>query len=220
MAVISKVNEKTGQPADLKRIPKKVLDKEDFIQLFVKQLQYQNPMKPIENHEMALQLASFNQVDQLMNINDKLSKLVDLYKANEYTLYANLVGKLVKVEGNVGRIEGGSFLGGEFNLSEPANEVIVTIRNEKGQLVRTIEMKNLPKGKHQINWDGLDNTGQLVPDGNYRISVAVIRGENRESLPVTVVSKVTGAIIGDQPKLVINGSEKVTLRDIKEILGG
>jgi len=63
MAVINKINEKTGQPADLKRIPKKVLDREAFMQLFIKQLQFQDPMKPVENHEMALQLAAFNQVD-------------------------------------------------------------------------------------------------------------------------------------------------------------
>lgn len=220
MAIVNKINEKTGQPANLKRIPKKVLDREAFIQLFIKQLQYQDPMRPIENHEMALQLAAFNQVDQLMNINEKIGKLVEQYRANEYTLYANLVGKLTKVEGRVGRLEGGRFLGAEFQLDEPANEVTVTIRNEKGQIVRTITLHNLPKGIHKINWDGKDATGGALPDGNYRISVAVKRGDNVELLPTEVVARVTGAVLGDRPELIVNGEERVTLNDIREILGG
>ncbi len=220
MAVINKINEKTGQPADLKRIPKKVLDREAFMQLFIKQLQFQDPMKPVENHEMALQLAAFNQVDQLMNLNEKLERLVDLYKTNEYTLFANLVGKAVKIEGNILRIEDGKFLGGEFELTEPANLVTITIRNEMGQIVRTLQLYNLPKGLHKIDWDGKDQGGNPLPDGNYRVSITVGSGDEVKSIPVRVISKVTGAILGDKPQLVINGREQVSLERIKEILGG
>ncbi|MFN3568519.1 MAG: flagellar hook assembly protein FlgD, partial [Caldimicrobium sp.] len=140
MAVINKINEKTNQPADLKRIPKKVLDKEAFMQLFITQLQFQDPMKPMENHEMALQLAAFNQVDQLFNLNEKFSQLVDLYKANEYTLLANLVGKQVKIEGNTIRVEGGNFLGGFFELTDPANVVNISIRDSQGRLIKNIPL--------------------------------------------------------------------------------
>ncbi len=220
MAVVNKVDEKTGQPANLSRIPKKVLDKEAFMQLFITQLQYQDPMKPIENHEMALQLAAFNQVDQLMNLNDKLSQLVNLYKANEFTLFANLVGKSVKVEGNTVRIEKGKFLGAEFELTEPANKALVTIRDAQGKVVKTLTLYNLPKGVNTISWDGTDDNGNVLPDGNYKISITV--GEGKEATTVTprVVAKVTGAVLGETPLLKINDSETLKLDQIKEILGG
>ncbi|PMP62699.1 MAG: hypothetical protein C0197_04140 [Caldimicrobium thiodismutans] len=220
MAVINKVDEKTAQPADLKRIPKKVLDKEAFMQLFITQLQYQDPMRPMENHEMALQLAAFNQVDQLFNLNDKLSKLVDLYKANEFTLFTNLVGKEIKVEGNTVRIENGKFLGAEFELSEPANQALVTIRNSQGKVVKNLTLYNLSKGVNKIDWDGKDDQGNTLPDGNYKISITVGQGEKAQSITPIVGAKVTGAILGDSPTLKINDSETVTLKQIKEILGG
>jgi len=220
MAVVNKVDEKTGQPADLKRIPKKVLDKEAFMKLFVTQLQYQDPMKPIENHEMALQLAAFNQVDQLMSLNDKLSKMVDLYKANEYTLFANLVGKEVKVEGNTVRIENGKFLGAEFNLDEPVNQALVTIRNSQGRVVKTLPLFNLPKGLNTVNWDGKDESGNPLPDGNYKISIVLGQGNDAKSVTPVVVAKVTGAILGDKPAIKINDTDTLTLDQIKEIIGG
>jgi len=220
MAVINKINEKTGQPADLKRIPKKVLDREAFMKLFITQLQYQDPMRPIENHEMALQLAAFNQVDQLMSLNDKLSKMVDLYKANEYTLFANLVGKEVKVEGNTVRIENGKFLGAEFKLDEPVNQALITIRDSQGKVVKTLVLYNLSKGLNKIEWDGRDDNGNLLPDGNYKISITVGEGKEAKSVTPVVVAKVTGAILGDKPVIKINDIDTLTLDQIKEILGG
>ncbi|MFN3407170.1 MAG: flagellar hook assembly protein FlgD [Caldimicrobium sp.] len=220
MAVINKINEKTNQPADLKRIPKKVLDKEAFMQLFITQLQFQDPMKPMENHEMALQLAAFNQVDQLFNLNEKFSQLVDLYKANEYTLLANLVGKQVKIEGNTIRVEGGNFLGGFFELTDPANVVNISIRDSQGRLIKNIPLYNLSPGIHKINWDAKDQSGQPVPDGNYKISITAGEGNNLKSITPLVVAKVTGATLGEKPTLKINDSENIELNQIKEILGG
>jgi flagellar basal-body rod modification protein FlgD len=219
MAVVNNIDEKTNQPANLTRIPKKVLDKEAFMKLFVTQLQYQDPMKPMENHEMALQLAAFNQVDQLMSLNDKLSQMVDLYKANEYTLFANLVGKEVKIEGNTIRVENGKFLGAEFELSSPANSALITIRNTQGQVVKTIPLYNLNQGLHKVEWDGTDDRGNLVPDGNYRISITAGSGDNAQSISPVVVAKVTGASLGEKPSLKVNDSESITLDKIKEILG-
>ncbi|BAU23972.1 hypothetical protein THC_1608 [Caldimicrobium thiodismutans] len=219
MAVINNIDEKTGQPANLSRIPKKVLDKEAFMQLFITQLQYQDPMKPIENHEMALQLAAFNQVDQLMNLNDKLSQMVDLYKANEYTLFANLVGKEVKIEGNTVRVENGKFLGAEFELSNPANTALVTIRNAQGQIIKTMPLYNLPQGINRVDWDGTDDRGNPVPDGNYKISITIGTGDNAQSVTPVVIARITGATLGDKPTLKVNDIETISLDKIKEILG-
>ncbi len=219
MGVIEKVNEKTAQPADLKRIPKKVLDKEAFIKLFITQLQYQDPMKPMENHEMALQLAAFNQVDQLFNLNEKLEKLVDLYKTNEYTLLANMVGKEVKIEGNTLRIENGHFLGASFELSEPANTVNITIRDNRGRVIKTMTLHNLPQGTHPLNWDGKDELGYPLPDGNYKVSITTGSGESLKSITPIVVAKVTGALLGDKPSLKINDADIISLNQIKEVIG-
>jgi flagellar basal-body rod modification protein FlgD len=216
--MVNKVQEKVDQPANLTRIPKKVLDREDFVKLFITQLQYQDPMKPIENHEMALQLAAFNQVDQLSKLNESFENLLKFVKALEFGYAGNMVGKLVKVEGNVGRVEGGSFLGASFELDEPANQVLVTIRDASGKIVRTITMQNLSKGAHTLNWDAKDNSGNQVPDGNYKISITVGEGEKAKSITPIITGRVTSVMFEDgKAKLKVNDEQTINLEDLKEI---
>jgi len=217
---IPKINEETGQPTNLTRIPKKVLDREDFIKLFITQLQYQDPMNPIENNEMAIQLALFNQVDQLMNINDTIKELKDLIENFQLNYAVSLIGKLVKIEGNIGRVENDKFLGGEFTLEEPYNKVEIIITDSQGKLIKKLELYNLEKGTHKILWDATDINGNIVPDGNYFISITAFKGEQPETIIPIVISKITGAILGESTKLVLNGKNQIDIDQIKEILGG
>jgi flagellar basal-body rod modification protein FlgD len=216
--MVNKVQEKVDQPANLTRIPKKVLDREDFVKLFITQLQYQDPMQPIENNEMALQLAAFNQVDQLSKLNESFENLLEFVKAQEFGYAGNMVGKLVKVEGNVGRVEGGSFLGASFELDEPANQALVTIRDASGKIVRTITLQNLIKGAHTLDWDAKDNSGNQVPDGNYKISITVGEGENAKSITPIITGRVTSVVFEDgKAKLKVNDEQTINLEDLKEI---
>ena len=217
--MVSKVQEKVDQPANLTRIPKKVLEREDFIKLFVTQLQYQDPMRPIENHEMALQLAAFNQVDQLSKLNESFENLLKFVRAMELNNVGNLVGKMVKVEGRVGRVEGGRFLGASFELSEPANKATVIIRDSSGKIVKNLVLHNLTEGEHKVEWDGRDNDGNEVPDGNYQISLLV--GDESSAKPVTpmVVGRVTSVTFENgKAKLKVNETLTLSYEDIKEVV--
>jgi FlgD Ig-like domain len=50
-----------------------------------------------------------------------------------------------------------------------ADVVTLTIADESGEVVRTIlDKASFRPGNHQFGWDGLDQTGQLVPEGRYR----------------------------------------------------
>jgi flagellar basal-body rod modification protein FlgD len=219
--MVENVNNKVSQPADLNRVPKKVLDKEDFMKLFITQLQYQDPMKPIDNNEMAMQLALFNQVDQLFNINDNLKQLMDMAGSLNISFASSLIGKKVKVETNIGRVENGKFLGGEFTLDEPVNSAEIVIRDSKGKIVKKIELTSLQEGTHKIEWDATDENGETVPDGNYTFSIVIPEGDNTKPITPVMIARVTGAKLEkDNTQLVINDAENISLTDIKEIIGG
>lgn len=63
----------TGKTTDSSAKPKKVgtdsLGKQEFLQLLVAQMQYQDPLEPTSNTEYISQLATFSQVEQLENLN-------------------------------------------------------------------------------------------------------------------------------------------------------
>lgn len=82
----------------------KRMGKQDFLKLFVAQLQYQNPLEPLKNEEFISQLAQFSSLEELVNIRDEISKLS--LKDNNPFLYADLIGKTIKYgyEGKEGKV--------------------------------------------------------------------------------------------------------------------
>jgi flagellar basal-body rod modification protein FlgD len=216
--MISQVSGVDTTSVNTQRTPKKVLDMQDFIQLFITQLQYQDPMNPIENNEMAIQLALFNQVDQLFKINETLDTLVDMAKSLNLAYVSNLVGKKVKVETNIGRVENGEFLGGEFTLDEPVNYLEIVIRDANGNLIDNIKMNGLKAGTYKIEWDATDKNGNKVSDGNYTFSIVIPYENTTKNITPTMIAKVTGAKLGDEIKGVINENYTMDLENIKELL--
>jgi len=51
------------------------VNKEDFLLLLVAQLQNQDPMNPMDNEQFVAQLATFSSLEQLMSINEAVTKL-------------------------------------------------------------------------------------------------------------------------------------------------
>ena len=49
------------------------LDKEAFLQLLVAQMQYQDPLEPMDNTEYVSQLATFSELEAMNNLNDSMS---------------------------------------------------------------------------------------------------------------------------------------------------
>ena len=73
----------------------------DFMKLLITQLQNQNPLEPLDNNEMASQLAQFSQLQELESINSNFAKVLTTAERN----YANsLIGKEIsyKLENQTG----------------------------------------------------------------------------------------------------------------------
>ena len=93
----------------------------DYMQLLVTQLQYQNPLEPMDNNQMATQLAQFSQLQQLENVNTSFSEAL----ATANRSYANsLIGKTV------------SFMGSGSQDGEISNAVVNQVFNDvEGDIV-------------------------------------------------------------------------------------
>ena len=64
----------------------------DYMRLLVTQLQNQNPLEPLDNNEMASQLALFSQLQQLESMNSSFAKVL---AATERAYANSLIGKEV-----------------------------------------------------------------------------------------------------------------------------
>jgi len=64
----------------------------DYMKLLITQLQNQNPLEPLDNNEMASQLAQFSQLQQLETMNESFAKVL---ATTELTYANSLIGKEV-----------------------------------------------------------------------------------------------------------------------------
>jgi flagellar basal-body rod modification protein FlgD len=58
--------------------PGGAMGKNEFVKLLVAQMQNQDPLNPMDGKELAVQLAQFSSVEQLININTKLDDISKL----------------------------------------------------------------------------------------------------------------------------------------------
>ena len=60
-------------PTETTRVVKKELDKNDFLQLMVAQLQNQDPLEPQSNEEFVAQMAQFTSVETLSELSNSMN---------------------------------------------------------------------------------------------------------------------------------------------------
>jgi len=68
----------------------------DYMKLLITQLQNQNPLEPLNNNEMASQLAQFSQLQQLESMN---SSFAEVLAVANHTYANSLIGKEVSFLG-------------------------------------------------------------------------------------------------------------------------
>jgi flagellar basal-body rod modification protein FlgD len=67
----------------------------DYMKLLVTQLQNQNPLEPLDNKDMAAQLAQFSQLQQAENLNTSFSKVLE---SVQRSYASSLIGKEISFE--------------------------------------------------------------------------------------------------------------------------
>ncbi len=160
------------------------MGKQEFLNLLIAQLKYQDPLQPTSNQEYAAQLAQFSQLEQLQNMNDSLNENLNinlvLTQSINNTLSSTIIGKDVKAYGNAVSVVDGSQAEINFKLADYADKVHIAISNEDGDVIRTIEASGMAAGEQSITWDGLDQDGNQVSDGNYTFEVTAQKEDNSD----------------------------------------
>ena len=174
---IETLNQRTQQE---QRTPKNNLDKDDFLKLFVTQLQNQDPLKPKDGTEMAAQLAQFNSLEQMLNVSKGIERLEKIENAKSANDMIHFIGKEVTVDRPEVILKAGKVNPLSINIDSPVQSAQLVIKNKIGETIATVPLGDLQTGKHHLKWDGLDAAGKRFPDGKYRVEL----GRFGESQPV------------------------------------
>jgi len=205
----------TGSDVLKKRASELGADKEQFMQLLVAQLKNQDPMSPLQPHEMAAQLAQFSTLEQLVGVNETLKQGLESNAmttlAMQTNLGASLIGKEVVVGGDLVDVRAGE--PAELLIDAPTGggRATVTFTDGAGVVVGTKEVGAIRGGRQTLEVPGM-------PDGTYHFAVEVT---NAQGVPVAASTFTAGTVDalhfeGGIPMLRM-GRIKVPLTQLAEI---
>ncbi len=179
-----------------------VMGKDAFLKMLIAQMKNQDPLNPLNGSDFAAQLAQFSSVEQLINVSSQLESLSTNIAAMANSQMSNLIGCEVAFEGNMVEADG-TAKALTYSLPEDVTEGTVSIYDEKGKVVKTVEFGSQQAGVNSVTWD----PGSLT--GTYTFQVSA---RNKSGSTVNGTTLATGTVSGVTFKngssyLVVGGQE-------------
>ncbi|MBW2412846.1 MAG: flagellar hook assembly protein FlgD [Deltaproteobacteria bacterium] len=195
------------------------LGKDDFLTLLITQLQNQDPLNPADSTEYTAQLAQFSSLEQLNNVNKNL-EYMQLYQASINNAQAvSFIGKEIISFGNEVRVTEGQAESCRFELGGDAGGVVVNIYDSAGSLVKAIEQGAMIAGRQTVVWDGTDQNGNAVSDGDYTFEVMAVDAADQKVEALTYSSGlVEGVTFIEGRTYFLVGNQKIPISDIVEVV--
>ncbi|MFP4592710.1 flagellar hook assembly protein FlgD [Ralstonia sp.] len=164
-----------------------------FMKLLVTQLQNQDPLNPMDNSQMTAQLAQINTVSGIQNLNTTMTNLASQSAASQG---AALIGRTVQAPSSSLTLASGT---ASFGVSAPsgADDAVVTITNSAGVAVRTVDLGSLSSGSTNFTWNGKDDKGNTLADGQYMMAVSATKSGKTTTASTLASTTVTGVNISN-----------------------
>ena len=203
------------------------LDQDAFLKLLITSLGNQDPLNPISNEDFIAQQATFTQLEQQIQLNENFDRFLGEQETIFQGLFsvfgtlqsAGFLGKEVEFPSDTITIENGEVDQLFFNVAEGAN-VGYEVKNSAGNVLRTVAPQTYSAGdNYSIEFDGKDDFGQTLADGNYTVEFNVtslngdtLTGSAFARRVVTAVDYRSG-----NPVLKLENGETLTLDQVLSI---
>jgi flagellar basal-body rod modification protein FlgD len=193
------------------------LNKDDFMKLFITQLQNQDPMNPQDSSAMVTQIT---QVEQSYNTNTNLQNLLNAANSSSSMSAVSFIGKTISAQGSQVNLAQGSQPQLSFNLPSAANQLQVAIQDANGRTVRTVTMGKTPAGDGSLVWDGKDNNNSPLSAGLYSFSVIGVNQDGSSFSGTPLIKAVVDGVKLDQGSTVLTaGGINVPLASVMTVRG-
>jgi flagellar basal-body rod modification protein FlgD len=178
--------------------------KDEFLKLFMAQLEHQDPLDPKNGADMVAQLAQFSSVEQAQQTNQHLIDLAAAQSSTSSASLANLVGRTCNATAASFQLDrGGAAPALQVTATGAMTGASVVVTDDSGKEIRRLA---IPSGASstQITWDGATASGAPAPAGNYHITV------DPGTTSATITSQWHGRVdaielTGDGPRLRMGG---------------
>lgn len=197
-------------------------DFDDFLKILLTQLQVQDPTEPMDTEAFTDQLVQFAEVEQSINQNKTLDNIQTLLTqantVNTITAGAvDYVGKVVTVDDSV-KPKTDSGARWAYVAADDTELATITVTDSTGKAV-LLQSEKIAGGTNIFVWDGRDNFGQPVPNGDYKINIRAFDKGGKEVAASTDIQGTVQAVefVNGQMQLVMPDGSKQKLEDVKSV---
>jgi flagellar basal-body rod modification protein FlgD len=189
-----------------------------FLKLLVTQMQNQDPLNPMDNAQVTSQIAQINTVNGIEKLNSAFAGFSASVLSTQALQATGLIGHGVLANGNSMQLANGHAIGG-VALTEPVDDLVVTITSVSGQTMRTMHLGAQDAASMVFDWDGTGDAGGTAAPGKYLFKVSATRGnQNIDVTPLAFGTVGSVGINGSTLTLDTDTLGSVAVSDIKRII--
>ncbi|HWI09721.1 MAG TPA: flagellar hook capping FlgD N-terminal domain-containing protein [Burkholderiaceae bacterium] len=111
------------------------LGQEDFLKILTTQLNYQDPLKPMDNQQFMAQMAQFASLEQTRAMNDNIETLLTIQSA---TQSVGLLGRTVEVS-----TDSDAAVGEVTSLRFSNGQPLLTVKTAAGQTLTDLSVSKI-----------------------------------------------------------------------------
>ncbi|PHS19794.1 MAG: hypothetical protein COA86_03270 [Kangiella sp.] len=196
------------------------LGQSDFLALLTTQLANQDPLAPTDSKEFITQMSQFASLDSLQSLDNKFGNLADSLTSNQALQASSLIGRQVLIPSTVAFMQEEGGVSGQINLPTHANNLRFEIRNANGEVVRRVDVGDRDAGDIEFFWDGKNEEGEFMDEGQYEIvAFASVNGQ-AEQIPTSIRAQVQSVNLGSGfGGIVLNltGLGQINFNEVKAV---
>lgn len=200
------------------RTPKNQLGKDDFLKLFIAQMQNQDPLNPSDSSQMAAQMAQFNGLEQMMNVNNTLTAMMKAQDQGRAAQMIDYIGKEVDVGNGILKFDKNKLTRATFNIDQPLGSAVLEVRDGSGQVLSQEEMGSLMPGEHNVKWQGRLKDGQVASPGIYNFQIVGKSVDGQDvTIPIKSKVKINGLDLKQDGGAFVTELGKILMKDVTSV---
>lgn len=176
-----------------------------FLTLLTTQLQNQDPLEPMDSSEFTNQLVQYSNVEQAIQQNANLEKLISMFQTQGLNTATSYIGKEVTAQTDMA-YHSGTGAHWIYSLEGQADTVNIVVTDATGKTVYA-GTGETGSGEHNFVWDGKDSDGNVLPEGFYTLQVTAKTKDGAEvANDIYLRDTVTSVEVSNgEPVLVVGG---------------
>ena len=161
--------------------PNSQLTSDQFMQLFLTELQYQDPTDPMDTDKMLEQTAYLSTMEMNKNMQDTLTDLSNSLKSTQSYSAISAIGKIGDI-GNRTILVTDNDTSKSFDLyfGDDITDGEVQIKDKNGNIVKTFPLEAHKKGVLNFDWDLIGDNGERVPSDSYKVTATYTSPDGTE----------------------------------------